>query len=338
MAPDWILSPLYSFPGGNQGEEPLAGVTIGRDGTLYGTAGGGEGIGCNGGGCGIVFNLRPPARACQTALCPWTENLLYAFQGGSDGKEPWQGSLILDQSGNIYGTTLFGGADDAGTVYQLTPSHGGWTEKVLHSFGQGDDGTFPGGGVTFDQAGDLYGTTGSGGSFGYGAVFQLTQSESVWAENILYAFQDGSDGRNTFAGLAIDSAGHLYGATNCGGINWGGTIFELTESNSWVFDVLYSLTWTPNTCGNGPNWALTIDSAGNLYGTTDGEGAYGFGNVFKLTRSTFGWTYTSLHDFTGGSDGAYPQGNLAFDAAGNLYSTTYAGGAYGGGVAFEITP
>ena len=144
----------------------------------------------------MVFNLKPPTNAiCGTTPCAWTETPLYQFTGGTDGYGPTAGDLAFDQTGNIYGVTEFGGSSAHGNVYELTPSGGTWTANVLYSFGGGQDGEFPYSGVTFDQAGNLDGTTRQGGgtgclsSVGCGTVFQLAQSDSGWTENILYRFQ-----------------------------------------------------------------------------------------------------------------------------------------------------
>jgi uncharacterized repeat protein (TIGR03803 family) len=165
----WILIPLHQFRGrqgaGSDGAKPESRVVIGPDGGLYGTTvAGGQGT-CNyrGMGCGTVFNLRSAATACKSALCPWTETVLYRFTGGGDGYQPGSGDLIFDQAGNVYDTTYEGGATNGGVVYELTPSNGGWTESVLYNFRADPDGSFPLSGVIFDRVGNLYGTTSLGG-------------------------------------------------------------------------------------------------------------------------------------------------------------------------------
>ena len=346
----WTFNPLYSFKGsgnGGDGANPQARVIFGPNGTLYGTTSAG-----GGGNWGTVFNLRPSASACKSALCPWTETVLYAFGAGFDEKDPGYGDLLFDQAGNIYGTTLAGGNPNGGVVYELTPSGGGWTKTVLHEFSYaGGDGVDPYNGVIFDNAGNLYGTTGYGGSAacyeGCGVVYKLTPSGSGWIENVLYGFQGGNDGAHPYAGLILDPSGNLYGATVWGGSGGSGTVFMLTPSGSaWKYTLIYS--FTGGSCGNagrGPWGTLVMDGAGNLYGTTYCDGAYNFGNVWELSPSNGGWTYTSLHDFTGGSDGGNPVSNVVFDTSGNLYGTASTGGATGGkcgnvgcGVVWEITP
>ena len=231
--------------------------------------------------------------------------------------------------------TEFGGSGDQGAVYELTPSGGGWSENVLYSFpGGASDGYFPQSGVALDNIGNLYGTTYYGGTYGAGTVYRLTPSGSGWAENILYNFQAGDDGGYPFGGLIFDQFGNLYAATPTGGSGGGGTVFELTPSDgNWTFSVLYSFS-----AGTGPYGSLTMDAAGNLYGTTFTVGAYGYGSVFKLTFSGGGWSATDLHDFTGGSDGGNPFGNVTLKPNGKLYGTASGGGAYGLGVVWEITP
>ena len=326
----WIVNPVYSFTGGSDGSNPYARVIFGPNGALYGTTTQG------GYGYGTVFNLRPSVRACTTPSCPWTETVLYAFKG-ADGAFPKYGDLLFDQAGNIYGTTHDGGPSFFGTVYELTPSGSGYTESVLYSFASSNDGGNPFNGVIFDNAGDLYGTTGYGGLSIYGTVFELTRSGPGWTENVLYSFLGRSDGSYPFAGLIFDQSGNLYGATTDSGTGGGGTVFELTPSGgSWTFSLVYSLTGKL-TYGCGPAGTLVMDGAGNLYGTTVCDGAHGRGSVFKLTPSDGNWMYTSLHDFTGGNDGANPSSNVVFDAKGNLYGTVN-GGSQGVGVVWEITP
>ena len=340
---DWVLNPLYTFTGGNDGAYPVAGVTIGPNGILYGTAywQGSDDL-------GTVFSLRPAAQAPKSALEGWSETVLHAFTGGNDGVYPY-GNLVFDGAGNLYGTTLAGGKGGGGVVFQLTPKQGGgWTENVLYGFPLSLNGTpygaNPYAGVVLDRSGNLYGTTWTGGSgtgpgcyfgAGCGTVFQLTPSAGGWTENVLYNFQNGSDGRNPY-GLIVDASGNLYGTTTGNGA-YGATVFELSPSNGgWKYSLLYSFT------GNGgnfnvPNGNLTMDQAGNLYGTTFQDGSYSSGSVFKLTPSNGGWTETDLYDFSG-PDGANPMGGITFDSHGNLFGTTAYGGDYSCGVAYEITP
>lgn len=336
----WRFNLLYSFTGGSDGANPSARVIFGPDGALYGTTlyGGNLNCGPYDLGCGTVFKVRPLPTACRTVLCPWTETVLHSFQGG-DGSGPESGDLLFDRAGSIYGTTGGGGAYDDGTVYELTPSGSGWTESVLHNFG-GADGIMPRNGVILDNAGRLYGTTYAGGPNNDGLVFQLTQSGSGWTENILYSFANGNDGGYPSAGLIFDQLGNLYGAADDGAAG-GGIVFELSPSGGgWTFSLLYSIRGGGINCE--PTAPLVMDEAGNLFGTTACQGRYFKGSVFKLTASSPYWTYTSLHDFTGGSDGEFSPGGVIIDADGNLYGTAYGGGnqncSGGCGVVWEITP
>jgi len=332
----WILTPLYSFAG-SDGAFPDGRVAIAHDGTLYGTTNEGGNSGCGGVGCGAVFQLKPPASAPKSALAPWTSTVLYTFTG-SDGSHP-QGDLTFDQPGNIYGTTAYGGADNIGVIYELTPAGGTWTESVLHSQSYAE-GSYPQGGVIFDSSGNLYGVLAQGGQTQFGSVYELSPSGSNWTEQILFSFYEFVDGIYPKGGLLFDPSGNLYGTTSTGGSNdGGGTVFELTTAyGGWTYNTIYNLSG----CGQcGPQDKLVMDAAGNLYGTTYGLGHDGYGSVFKLTPSNGGWTYTSLHDFTGGTDGALPEGRLIFDSNGNLYGTASQGGtgcsSLGCGVVYEIT-
>jgi uncharacterized repeat protein (TIGR03803 family) len=324
----WLLDPLYIFQGGTDGINPEAGVVIGPDGSLYSTT-----YSAGGGAIGTVFSLRPPAAACKSALCGWTKTSLHQFKGGGDGSGP-RGALTFDASGNIYGVTEGGGYQELGTVYELTPSVSGWTESVLYNaLGS------PFSGVIFDNAGNLYGTTLQGGEIDYGSVYQLVHSGSGWTLNTLSSFEDDGDGNEPEGGLIMGGAGNLFGTTTGAGYGGGGTVFELTPFNgNWIMTNLYSFSGS-----FGPFASLTMDAAGNLYGTANKDGAYGYGSVFKLTPGNGGWTYTDLHDFTGGSDGAYPYwSGVVLDGNGNLYGTTVNGGAGtcrdGCGVVWEIRP
>jgi uncharacterized repeat protein (TIGR03803 family) len=262
----------------------------------------------------------------------------------TDGQLPFAG-LIFDKDGNLYGTTFQGGAYDYGTVFKLTPnSDGSWAESVLHSFNADDeDGGVPFASVIFDPAGNLYGTTGYGGAYNYGTVFKLTPNkDGRWAERVIHSF-NGNDGRTPRGGLIFDAAGNLYGTTATGGSgcngNGCGTIFKLmpNEHGSWTESVLHRFNITD---GYTPVAGLTFDAAGNLYGTTQDAGPYdSFGTVFKLTPGSDGsWTEKVLYQFRGGSDGSFPSANIIFDKTGNLYSTTWAGGADSWGTVFKLTP
>ncbi len=339
----WVLSELYRFDGGDDGYNPEARVVFGPDGKLYGTAvsGGSDGY-------GIVFSLQPPASACKSASCPWTEKVLFSFHLAGTGWEPI-GDLAFDVAGNIYGTTFYGPLNNCegegcGVLYELTQSGGVWTESILHQFTGGPDGEFPTS-VILDNAGNLYGTA-QGDPYNHlnpGLIFQFVPSGGSWTENVLHQFQfQGTGGDGPVGGLIFDAARNLYGSTVSGGYYGAGTVYELSPSgNYWLFSSLSSFVRGGAYYPEGPLGALIMDGAGNLYGTTATDGAYGYGAVFKLAPSNGGWIYTSLYDFTGGSDGEGPR-NVVMDASGNLYGiTTYGGNnaCQGGcGVVFEITP
>jgi len=326
----WVLTPLYSFRGGSDGKLPFDRVVFGPEGILYGTTFSGGSGACEGDGCGTVFKLSPPATACKSALCAWSETVLYRFTGGSDGLYPEHGDLVFDEAGNIYGTT-YGGGIGNGVVFELTPSG---TENVLYPF-PGGQLAFPFSSVIFDNAGNIYGTTYNQG----GAVYQLTPSETAWTENTLFSFSDNDNGYFPYGGLIFDQSGDIYGTTSAGGINRGGAAFEVTSSNGmWALNTIYSFNGIFFSRECGPYASLFEDSAGNLYGTTMCESQTAFGSVFKLTNTDGSWTYTSLHDFTGGSDGGYPFSSVVMDASGNLYGTASSGGTQGYGVVWEITP
>ena len=338
----WIYTPLYQFRGASDGSGPFARPVIGPDGSLYGTTYLG-GVACSG-GCGVVFNLRPPPRASQNALASWTETVLHSFVGVNDGAHPGTGDLIFDSSGNVYGTTTNGDGgfcpEQCGTVYELARSGQQWTESIIHAFNQPGDGNEPLGGVIFDQSGNLYGMTLVGGIHNAGTVYELSPSGGGWLESFLYVFDGGTDGDGLYGTPIFDSAGNLYGTTAAAGPGGGGTAFQLVPSGAnWTLNTIHIFS---GQMMQGPESGLIMDGAGNLYGTTNQEGAYGYGSVFKLSPESGGWTSQSLHDFCAGglpcSDGANPSGILALDASGNIYGTTTTGGPSGGGVIFQIEP
>ena len=335
----WAESVVHSFTAGADGGFPWAGLVFDQAGNLYGTTGGGGNKSCSYDyGCGVVFELTPNADGS------WTESVLYTFTGGSDGEYPRVG-LIFDQAGNLYSTTANGGAYGYGVVFKLAPNaDGGWTESVLHSFTGGSDTNYPGGGLIFDAAGNLYGTGGgvNGGNGpsglifdaagnlygttgvagdGAGVAFKLSpNSNGGWKEKVLHQFTGGKDGN--------------------------GVAFKLTPNSngSWKEKVLHQFTGGKD--GNGPS-GLTLAPAGNLYGTThfggnSGCDPVGCGVVFMLTAdSNGGWHEKELHAFSD-DPGGWPEAGVILDAAGNLYGTTSdydEGGCYGAcGSVFEITP
>lgn len=339
----WVLYPLS-----NIALIPYSRVVFGPGGALFGTTlEGGTSEFCEF-GCGSVYALTPQQTVCETVSCPWIQTYIHSFTDGADGGNPNLVDPVFDAEGNLYGTAAIGGSAGVGVVYEMTRSDdGSWNETVLHNF-TGPDGGYPYSGVIFDHAGNLYGTTGYGGSYGNGTVYELSPDGSGWTLTTLYDFQGTTDGSTPSATLISDQAGNLYGATIVGGAHGGGTVFKLSPSGgSWNFSLLYSLTGQETqTSYPGVFNALAQDAAGNLYGAAYTEGAHGNGAIFKLTPTNGTWTYTSLHDFTGGSDGANPFGGVNFDSHGNLFGTTVLGGMTGGencdsqgcGVVWEITP
>jgi uncharacterized repeat protein (TIGR03803 family) len=338
----WTFAPLYDFSGGDDGDGPW-GVVFGPDGKLYGTTLSGRLA-----YYGTVFSLSPPASFCRAVLCPWTETQLHLFTGEpDDGAIPGNADLVFDQQGNIYGTTTAGGSGSCsgssgcGTVYELSKNNGNWSSSLLYSFQGSSDGYAPFGGVVFDQAGNLLGTTDAGGDYYGGTVYELSSSNGSWSENTIFSF-DRFNGSESGASLLIDASGNLYGTTANDGQYHNGNAFQLTSSG---FNVLYSFKAPLGSEGQGPQTPLTQDAAGNLYGTTAGTGLHDHGTVFKLTFANGSWIYTLLHEFDV-SDGWGPLSKVVIDAQGNLYGTTWLGGlqnpaciAGGGcGVVWEITP
>jgi TonB family protein len=317
-----------SNPNGTDGSLANGGLILDAAGNLYGTTdqGGTHNY-------GMVFELTP------TKGRGWTEKVLHNFNhNGTDGIYPGTG-LILDAAGNLYGTTTAGGAyGPYGTVFELTPTKDeGWTEKVLHSFGNSKDG-YSGSpaNLILDAAGNLYGTSG-GGTNDSGTVFELTPTKDGGrTEKVLHTFnKNGMEGYRP-ASLILDAAGNLYGTTSGGGAYGLGAAFELTptKGGSSTEKVLHN--FSPS--GEGGTVAI-IDAAGNLYGTSC-KGGYSSGMVFELTPTKDGnWTEKMLYSFSKeGADGACPYGALIMDAAGNLYGTAGGGGTSNYGVVFELTP
>jgi uncharacterized repeat protein (TIGR03803 family) len=337
---------LYSFKGGPDASSPFAGLLL-RRGELFGTtASGGNFSPCytyGGDGCGTVFKIDKAGN----------ESVMYDFKGNfgsgnADGQGP-MGGLVSDTSGNLYGTTPFGGKYESGTVFEITKSG---SEKVLYSFAGGGDGARPYSGVIRDVAGNLYGVTYLGGhthcTSGCGTVFELDSSGSFAT---LYQFKGGQDGGNPRGGLVMDANGNLYGsAQNYGDLSCNkrggnpgcGTIFEMTPTRKFM--MLHSFGGSPD--GATPSESLTLDKKGDVYGTTSfgGDqscnGGYSCGVVFEIGASG---QELVLHKFAGGkNDGEVPYGGLARDFSGNLFGTTVSGGVgpcnRGCGVVFKLAP
>ena len=325
----WIFTPLYNFQSQADGFNAGA-VVVGPNGSLYGSTVWGGTEDC---GCGTLFNLRPSPRPSSSIFGSWNKQMLQDFAGDSDGYNPW-GSLTFADPDHFYGTTVSGGPQSGGTVFQLTYSGGSWSYSNIYTFSPNSGGYNPYGGVIKDAAGNLYGMTTYGGSHGNGTVYQLVHAGSGWTVNILYSFQNGSDGENPWTGLAMDQSGNLYGSTGSGGLNNQGAVFQLSPSGngSWTFNVIYSF----DAGSRGAGGSLAVDSAGNLYGITVTGGHLHAGSIFKLTRNGSAWTYINLHDFLT-SDGDEPSGNIVLASDGNLYGTTSAGGPFRYGTVWQLS-
>jgi uncharacterized repeat protein (TIGR03803 family) len=334
---------LYNFSASPDGEDPVGGLVRDSKGDLYGTTsyGGRAGGVCGTSGCGTVFELIKTGGT-------YTEKVLYAFTGGTDGANPSSG-LVRDTNGNLYGTTLGGGGSGCssgagcGTVFKVNSTG---NEEVLYSFTGGADGANPSASLILDATGNLYGTTANGGKFGgactswgCGTVFKVTPTGK---EVVIYRFKGRADGQTPVAPLVRDGKGNLYGTTSTGGDvnnidcaiqeNGCGVVFELTAKG--VLVTLYKFTGYPMD-GQHPLAGLILDKQGNLYGTTEWGGPSNDGTAFKLSPSG---VETVLHNFVGGADGLSPHGSLVLDTKGNLYGTTLYGGAFGDGVLFKVTP
>ena len=301
---------LHSFAGPTtDGANPFGALARDPAGNLYGTTIGGGAF-----GFGVVFKLDSTGK----------ETVLYNFAGGADGGSPYAGP-IRDSTGNLYGTTLGGGASGFGVVFKLDATG---KETVLYSFSGGADGANPYAGLVRDSANNLYGTTFNGGS-GFGVVFKL---DSTGHETVLHTFTGGADGANPYAGSLIrDPTGNLYGTTNTGGAGYGffgrGVVFKLDSTGDET--VLH--TFTGGADGANPYSGLVRDPVGNLYGGTLGGGAVCCGVVFKLDETA---KETVLHSFTGGVDGADLMG-LFRNPEGTFYGTT-SYGALGFGTVFKL--
>ena len=203
-----------------------------------------------------------------------------------------------------------------------------YTKKVIYSFAGGSDGADPLAGLVRDAASNLYGTTYAGGDYGSGTVFKL---DTTGKEAVLHSFSGGPDGGYPYAGLILDAAGNLYGTADSGGSSGGGIVFKISSAGKET--VLHSFKGGKD--GEYPYASVIRDAVGNLYGTTYGGGASGWGTVFEIDPTG---KETVLYSFAGAADGASPEGGLVQDTAGHLYGTTKYGGALGAGTVFELSP
>lgn len=305
---------LYSFTGGNDGGNPSSALVFDSAGDLYGTTafGGAADL-------GVVFKLDPSNH----------ETVLHTFTRGTYGNQPDQAGVILDEFGNLYGTTAFSAEGGQGAVYKLDRNG---NATVVYTFPGPAEGQYPrASGVIFGSDGHLYGATNYGGSHGAGILYQMDNDGN---EKVLYTFDFSTV--NGFGqpdqGVIRDSAGNLYGSTFIGqaDVFYGfGVVYKVDTTGHAT--VLHN--FTNGADGGYPN-SVTIDSKGNLYGTASGGGTSGNGVVFKIDPSS---NETVLYNFTGGADGGSPEGgSLIRDSVGNLYGTTTYGGASGAGVVFAL--
>ncbi len=342
-ASGWALNLLYRLAGGPDGNTPSPWIAKGPDGGVYGTSDGGvQGCGYY---CGQVFRLRPGPTACRTSSCGWIENVLYQFTGGSDGwVYDYSGGVVFDQAGNLYGASENGGGTGCGgrgcgTVYQLTPSVGGWTEKVLYRFTGGTDGQSPSQ-VLVGTDGNLYGVA-AGGAYGSGVVFQLTPSGSGWTQSVVHAFQLATEAFNP-SSLGTDSFGNLYGIATAP--DTFPVVFQLSRSGTtWVLaEREFHHAYVNHEFLNN----LIVDPAGNVYVTGGGsesclghncDGATGYQPYFV--------SYIAWENFGGyGGDLVFFEeqlfssgGPMALDAEGNLYGTDPICGAYNQGAVWKLS-
>lgn len=314
---------LHAFAAGRGGGGLWGSLALDSKGNLYGTTSGGGDY-----GYGTVFELM------QHPDGKWTHSVLHSFENdGPDGADP-TGGLILDAAGNLYGTTTFGGAYYYGSVFEMVRQSSGWKETVLHSFEFNSHGCCPYAGVAMDEAGNLFGTA--------SVAFKLSPGADGWKETVLHDFTgESGDGEEPIAGLILDAAGNVYGTTqhgggssNCGG--GCGTAYQLSPSSKgkWKETVLHRFQARQDGAFPGVG-ALAIDSASNLYGTTDA------GTIFELSPGVEGrWKFAVLYTITGGSNGTEPSAGVVLDKAGNLYGTTIAGGSpqCDCGVVYKLAP
>ena len=270
-----------------------------------------------------------------------SERVIFSF-GDTNGEYP-DSDLVLDAAGNIYATTVSGGAHDSGAVVMLSPSPEGWTETVLYSFRGASDGSEPYGGVTLDSAGNLYGTTVAGGTGGVcdggcGVAFKLTRRHGAWFETVIHNFTGGTDGTGPGAGLTIDARGNLYGMTPTGGAAGFGVIYKLTPAaGAWNETIIHTFTGGADGGGGSPG-RLLLDRAGNFWGVATAGGPQGSGTAFELSPAgSASWTFKILYAFQGQPDAGFPYGALISDASGNLYGTSYYDGANDLGSVFRLS-
>jgi uncharacterized repeat protein (TIGR03803 family) len=335
LSPTTGFHVIYAFSGPD-GSFPIGNLVVDSNGNLYGTTAAGGAFSCGNFACGTVFRLSPPENGGL-----WTETVLYSFTGGNDGWTPGSG-VVFDSEGNLYGTTPVGGEFQCGVVFKLTPSGNDQsTQQTLYSFT--GDGCNPAGGLVFDAGGNLYGVTGTGGTWNGGTAYKLSPlPDGTWASSILHEFNPNiKDGVAPQSGMIFDSLGNLYGTTLGGGVSGQGTVFELTPSGgSWTENILFSFAGGDKD-GAGPVSNLVFDPSGNLYGTTWIGGLNNYGTIYGLKPSQNGTWTESVFVMGNGPRGAHPNGPMLLDGKGHAYGTAADGGRakngqIGYGVVFRL--
>jgi uncharacterized repeat protein (TIGR03803 family) len=325
-------SVLYSFNSfSGDGYYPYSGLVADAKGNLYGTTQSG---GITTTPYGTVFKLTLSGGV-------WTETILHNFVGGTtDGAYPQYSSLVFDKAGNLYGTTYYGGTKNLGTVFELKHSGNSWTFVLLHSFTNvPPDGYGPEAGLSFDTAGNLYGTTEFGGGHGAGTVFQMKASKGKWTYKVIHGFSGSPGGYYPVGGLTQGKHGYYYGTTYYGGATFNaGTVYRLFLARGvWVGQTVY--TFSGGSLGTYPDSSLTMDAAGNFFGTTYQGGDLNVGTVFELKAGKNDkYSYRVLYSLKGNPDGNTPfygQG-VALDTKGDLFGTTYYGGTNNAGAVYEL--
>lgn len=311
------------------------GLTVDASGNVWGTTPGG------GFGNGTVFELT------RNSAGQWTHTVLYAFTPIEGGFPTDDDGPLIDSAGSLYGTTYEGGFINCGTVFKLTPRSRGWKKTVLWTFDGGSDGCWPMASLVSDSAGNLYGTTWSGGIHyaGCGTVFELSpppNGTGNWKETTLHIFSCGADGTSPASSLILDRSGNIYGTTHAGGSNHCqidgnigcGVIFKLTKGLTGAWDEQVLHTFMGGNEGAFPEGKLVFDVSGNIYGVSEFAGdlscaVYGCGTVFRLAPPIVSggqWSLSTLHTFTGVSDGGNPTEGLIVDKTGVVYGTAAGGG------------
>lgn len=327
----WTEDVPYSFTGGSDGANPVAGLTKDSTGSLFGTTSQGGSA-----GFGTVFRLAKSHGA-------WALHTIYSFTGGDDGGYPNSSMIIDGATGALYGTTQTDGAHDCGTVFELSPSGGGWKESTVHGFGNRNraDGCTPDSSVAEASNGALYGVTEAGGPATGGAVYELFRGKAGWVEKTLYGFGYGGGGYAPGDMVLAQSGRFIYGTTYEGGKYNEGTVFALSHSHrGWSETDLYDFNYNAQNNDGANPVGISFDRLRTLYVTTFVGGMRGqLGTIAELTQSQGIWTESILHLFGGDGEGNNPYSRLIEDRrSGALFGTTAGGGTSGRGTVYEVTP